>query len=64
MLIEFENPLIKRQELEKALTVSSATIYRWIKEGNFPKPVRLGANMVRWKASDIEEWMMQKEVAA
>ena len=64
MLIEFESPLIIRQELETAFKVSPATIYRWIKEGSFPPPVRLGANMVRWKASDIEAWMMQKEVAA
>jgi prophage regulatory protein len=56
--------LLKCKEVQDTVTISRATIYRWIKEGNFPKPVRLGANMVRWKASDIEAWMMQKEVAA
>ena len=63
MFIEFESPLIIRQELETAFKVSHATIYRWIKEGSFPKPVRLGANMVRWKASDIEIWMTEREAA-
>ena len=53
-----------RQDIEKRFKVSRATIYRWIKAGNFPKPVRLGPNMVRWKASDIKAWMIQKEVAA
>ena len=64
MLIEFKKPLLIRQEIETAFSISPATIYRWIKEGNFPKPGRLCANMVRCKASDIEEWMMKKEVAA
>ena len=64
MMIVFDSPYQTRHQLEKLFKVSPATIYRWIKEGNFPPPVRLGANMVRWKASDIEAWMMQKEVAA
>ena len=64
MIIEFDSPYQTRNQLEKLFKVSSATIYRWIKEGIFPKPVRLGPNMVRWKASDIEAWMMQKEMAA
>ena len=64
MMIVFDSPYQTRHQLEKLFKVSLATIYRWIKEGKFPKPVRLGANMVRWKASDIEAWMMQKEKAA
>jgi len=63
MLIEFDSPYQTRHDLEKLLKVSPATIYRWIKEGNFPKSVRLGANMVRWKASDIEAWMTEREAA-
>ena len=61
MIIEFDSPYQTRHQLEKLLKVSPATIYRWIKEGKFPKPVRLGANMVRWKASDIEAWMTDRE---
>ena len=61
MIIEFDSPYQTRQQLEKLFKVSPATIYRWIKEGKFPKPVRLGANMVRWKASDIEAWMTDRE---
>ena len=63
MLIQFENPLIKRKELEKALTVSQATLYRWIKEGKFPKQIRLGDNMVRWERKSVEAWMTEREAA-
>ena len=61
MPLEFDSPYQTRHQLEKLFKVSPATIYRWIKEGNFPKPVRLGANMVRWKVSDIESWMTDRE---
>ena len=63
MIIEFDSPYQTRHQLENLFKVSPATIYRWIKEGNFPKPVRLGANMVRWKATDIEAWMMDREAS-
>ena len=52
-----------RQDIEKRFKVSRATIYRWIKAGKFPKPVHLGANMVRWKASDIQEWIAERDVS-
>ena len=61
MLVEFDSPYQTRQQLEKLFKVSPATIYRWIKEGRFPKPIHLGANMVRWKASDIEVWIAERE---
>jgi prophage regulatory protein len=36
--------------------VSRPTIWRWTKNGNFPKPVKLGAGSTRWRSSDIEDW--------
>ena len=63
MLVEFDSPYQTRQQLEKLFKVSPATIYRWIKEGRFPKPIHLGPNMVRWKASDIESWLAERETS-
>mgnify|MGYP000315344389 FL=1 len=53
--------LIKCHEIQADFTLSRATIYRWMKEGKFPKPIHLGANMVRWKKSDIDNWLAEKE---
>ena len=50
-----------RQELEELFKVSRATIYRWVNNGHFPKPIHLGANMVRWRALDIEAWIIDRE---
>ena len=37
------------------------TLYRWIKDGRFPKPIRLGPNSVAWRWSAIEEWLAARE---
>ena len=54
---------LKRQEIETALKISRATIYRWMEAGTFPLAIHLGANCVRWRASDIEAWKAEREGA-
>ena len=39
---------------------SKAQIYRLIKRGQFPSPVRLGGNSVRWQASQVHAWIAEK----
>ena len=36
--------------------VSRPTIWRWTRNGKFPKPVKLGAGSTRWRSSDLEAW--------
>lgn len=40
--------------------LSKATIYRLMKVGKFPEAHKLGVRAVRWRVSDIEEWLEQK----
>jgi len=44
--------------------VHPASIYRWAKESNFPKPIKLGPNVTRWRLADLGEWeATQQEVS-
>jgi predicted DNA-binding transcriptional regulator AlpA len=54
MIIEFDSPYQTRHQLEKLFKVSPATIYRWIKEGKFPKPVRLGLLLKHQKHIQVQ----------
>jgi predicted DNA-binding transcriptional regulator AlpA len=36
--------------------ISDATLYRWIKVGRFPQPVKLGPNVVAWRESVLREY--------
>lgn len=40
---------------------SRATIWRWVHDYNFPKPIKLSPGCTRWKLSDIEKWEAERE---
>nr|WP_186122885.1 AlpA family phage regulatory protein [Burkholderia gladioli] len=35
---------------------SKPTVWRKVREGTFPAPVKLSAGVTAWKLSDIQEW--------
>lgn len=37
--------------------LSRSTIYLYISQGYFPKPISLGARAVGWISSEIEQWV-------
>lgn len=43
------------------LPVSPATIWRWIKDGTFPEPFKLGEKTTVWNISDVESWIEQQK---
>lgn len=45
-------------------SVSRISIWRWQKQGHFPKPVSLSPGCTRWKLSDIEAWEASRTVSA
>ena len=44
------------------LPVSQATVWRWVKLGEFPKPVRLGPQTTAWRLEDVERWEAERGV--
>ncbi len=36
---------------------SRTTIWRRVKNGKFPPPVDIGSSRIRWRLSDVEEWI-------
>lgn len=39
--------------------LARATIYKYVGEGSFPKPVPLGGRSVGWLESEIQTWIEQ-----
>lgn len=37
--------------------IGNATLRRWVREGNFPKPIKLGANCVAWRLDEVDAWL-------
>mgnify|MGYP003387649128 CR=1 FL=1 len=40
--------------------VSSATLWRMVKTGDFPEPIKLTKRCTAWKVEDIRAWMEAK----
>ncbi|MDF1707148.1 MAG: AlpA family transcriptional regulator [Paracoccaceae bacterium] len=49
--------ILRRPEVEARTGLSRSTIYLWIQQGEFPKPVALGARLVGWRESDVNAWL-------
>lgn len=49
--------LIRVKEVQHRVGLGRSTIYRWMAEGRFPKPVHLGGYVVAWAEDDIQAWM-------
>jgi prophage regulatory protein len=47
----------------KLTGLGRSTIYRWIADGSFPPPVRLGPRAVAWRWSDLDRWTQSRDIA-
>jgi prophage regulatory protein len=52
--------LIKLPEVKELTTFSSATIYRLMKRGAFPKQVKLAERSSGWFIEEIYDWLENK----
>ncbi|WP_038057197.1 helix-turn-helix transcriptional regulator [Thermodesulfobacterium hydrogeniphilum] len=49
--------LYRIDDLVELLRVGRSTIYLWVKEGRFPKPVKLSRRVSGWLRSDVHAWL-------
>lgn len=45
------------------LPFSPATLWRKVKEGAFPKPVKLGERITAWRVGDVRAWIKAQAAA-
>jgi prophage regulatory protein len=55
--------ILRLPEVMTRTGLSRSTIYLRISQGNFPKPVSLGARAVGWIEVEIQEWL-QRQIEA
>ena len=52
-----QGPLLRLPSVLKTTGLSKTEIYRRIKLGTFPAPLKLGARAVAWSSTSIENWV-------
>ena len=44
------------------LPFSAATLWRYVRSGTFPYPVKLSERVTAWRVADVREWLESKRV--
>ena len=47
----------KRPEAQAPLPISAPTLWRKVKAGTFPKPIKLSDRVTAWKVGDVRAWI-------
>ena len=47
---------IRIKEVMEKTGVARSTIWLWVKEEKFPKPIKISPRVTVWKSSDIQQW--------
>jgi prophage regulatory protein len=59
-----QDRIVREPECERITGLERTTRYRLEQRGEFPKRIRLSANAIGWRLSDIHEWLMSREAAS
>ena len=55
-----EHRILRRAEVEAKTGFKRAHIYNLMKEGKFPRAMRLGVRAVGWDSVEIEQWITDR----
>ncbi len=51
---------VRIKQITAVIPVSRTSIWRWIKAGKFPKPIKLGENTTVFRVEDVRAWIDQQ----
>lgn len=57
-----KNSYLRLNELKKVTGLSSSTLWRLEKRGEFPRRHRLSIRAVGWVAHEVEEWLDSRKL--
>lgn len=52
--------VLRKKQVSKIIGLSCVHIMRKVKAGDFPRPIRLGANSIGWLSTDVKSWIDKK----
>ncbi|EKY3918166.1 AlpA family transcriptional regulator [Yersinia enterocolitica] len=55
-----ERRILRRAEVEVKTGFKRAHIYSLMRDGKFPKAIKLGVRAVGWDSAEIEQWIIER----
>lgn len=54
------NKILRLPAVKARTGLSRSTIYLRVNQGNFPRPVGLGARAIGWVDTEVDEWLTSR----
>lgn len=51
-----------RQLVPAIIPIARSTLHKWVAEGRFPKPVKLGPGVTAWRVEDVRAWIQGQDL--
>lgn len=58
--VQIPEALLKLRTVEAVTGISGSSIYRKLKAGDFPAPIKDGLRCTRWRAKDVTAWLRSR----
>ena len=55
-IVAMNRKLLKTRDVLDELGVVYSTLWRWVKAGRFPAPIKLGSRLA-WTRADLDQWI-------
>ena len=56
-----ESQILRCPDVVRLTGLSKATLYRAVKAGQFPAPIKLTTRAVGWRLADVNAWVASRE---
>ena len=51
---------LRREEVQEIVGIGRSTLYRLMRRGEFPLPIKIGRRAIRWPLSEIDEYLASR----
>jgi len=52
-----DSALVRQRNLLPVLPFAAATLWRRVKSGEFPKPIKIDGSITAWRWGDVRTWL-------
>jgi prophage regulatory protein len=56
--------LLRKPAVLERVPMSDTTLWRRVKDGGFPAPVKISTNAIAWRESDVDHWIESRKERA
>lgn len=61
--LPISDPLLRRPIVEAMCGIGTSCLYKLMRDGDFPRPLRIAPGAVRWRRSEVQAWIDSRPTA-